>query len=614
MSEQYELEGRVEMLLSTFPVYRSYVVSERLSYEFLEEFYNSNGIGNVMVSGSFREGHPDLMYSDVDVMVVLNPSEEMLTPESQSKVFQTVDEAPAHVKFIIPRDYIECFKEKYHTISTFLDLLETDEHDSCFVSAERTRKVNERDFLHEHMADKKPSAPWTASATAGEGHISVAYTLRGRSSATTDRVPAIECVGWPNDANEWKIRQPRNWPSEDLVESISSSGFMIVPKPSDISGDMRREWRLSFSKQEAKLFDSFNECQAKVYYLLRSLYVRYLKEKVQGALTSYHIKTVMFWILEKEEHGFWSEESTLEIFFRVLRKLLEFTKDGFCPHYFIPKHNLFYKASKSALEDAASELAHVLQDPSVAFGNLVNEKFIGLMPRLGLLSVEVKGKLNRKILSLSRSLAYTAFTNPEKPEFVRNLELGCWSNTLEEFAISIKAVPDGLALIQVYLDAILQGHQFAFTIGKSEVELTKIEVSSVEGDFFEMDAVHINLSLVVWLKLGKIAVDNITQGRNDNVFSFFHKVYAIMKYETGPFSDEEEQTVHMIQTVGSATGKCLAAANFKADDISYQELHESLCGILPPNGSGVQSPCNVIIALFVLAGATCKMAKSFSKE
>lgn len=613
MSEQSELEVRVGMLLSGFPVYRSNVVSERLSYEFLEDFYNSDGELRFVVSGSFREGYPDLMYSDVDWMVVINPSEEVLTPESQSKVFQPVDEAPAHVKLIIPRDYIECFKEKYHTISTFLDLLETDE-DSCFVSAERTRKVNERDFLHEHMADKKPSAPWTASATSDEGHISVAYTLRGRFSATSDRVTAIECMGWPNDANEWKIRQPRNWPSVDLVESISSSGFMVVPKPSDVSGDMRREWRLSFSNQEAKLFDSFNECQAKVYYLLRSFYVRYLKEKLQGVLTSYHIKTVMFWMLEKEEHSFWSEESTLEIFFRVLRKLLEFTKDGFCPHYFIPKHNLFYKASKSALEDAASELAHVLQDPSVAFGNLVNAKFLGLMPRLGLLSVEVKGKLNRKILSLSRSLAYTAFTNPEEPEFVRNLELGCLSNTFEEIAISIKAVPDGLPLIHVYLDAILQGHQFAFTIGKSEAELTKIKVSSVQDDFFEMDTVHINLSLLVWLKLGKIAVDHITQGRNDKVFSFFHKVFAILKHETGPVSNEEKQTVHMIQTVGSATGKCLAAVNFKADDISYQELHESLCGILPPNGSGVQSPCNVIIALFVLAGATCKMAKSFSKE
>ena len=582
-------------------------------YEFVEKF-NSNDEQRFVTTGSFREGYPDLLYSDIDIMVVLNPSEEILTLESQSKVFQPFDEAPAHVKLIIPRDYIEDFKKKYHTISIFLDLLETDE-DSCFVSAERTRNVHERDFLHEHMADKKPSAPWTASAAADEGHISPAYTFRSHSGkAEVDRVPAIECVGWPIDANEWKIRQPRNWPSVDLVESISSSGFMVVPKPSDISGDMRREWRLSFSNQEAKLFDSFNECQAKVYYLLRSLYVRYLKEKIRGVLTSYHLKTVMFWLLEKEEQSFWCEESILEIFFQVLRKLKEFTKDEFCPHYFIPKHNLFYKTSKSALEEAASELAHVLQDPLAAFDNLVNAKFLGLMPRLGLLLLDMKGKLNRKILSQSRPLAHAAFTNPDKHEFVRNLELGCLSNTLEEFAMATKAFPDGAALIEVYFDAILQGHQFAFAMGKSEAAFTKIKVSAVEDDFGEMKTVHVNQSLLVWLKLGKIAVDHVTQGRNDKVFSFFHKLSAFIKHQTGPLSVEEKLTLDMIQTVCSTTGGFLATVNFNSDDISYQQLHESLCSILPPNENGLQSPCDVTMVLFVLAGATCKLAKSFSNE
>ena len=65
-------------------------------------------------------------------------------------------------------------------------------------------------------------------------------------------------MGWPTEASEWITRQPRNWPSTDLVEGICTSGFMIVPKPSDMSGDTREEWRLSFSVPEAKLFDSFD--------------------------------------------------------------------------------------------------------------------------------------------------------------------------------------------------------------------------------------------------------------------------------------------------------------------------------------------------------------------
>lgn len=607
-----ELEGVVRVLLSVFPVYRDYSRSERLSYEFLEKFHSNDELRYVL-TGSFREGFPDVTHSDADFMVLLNPSEEILTLESQRKVFQSVDEAPAHIKLLIPQAYSEYFKEKYHTISTFLDLLETDEEGSCFVSAESARRLHERDFLHEFMADKKPSAPWTASATAVENNTSPAYTFRAPSGhAEVDRVAAIECMGWPNDANEWKIRQPRYWPSADVVESISTGGFMIVPKPSDISGDTRKEWRLSFSKPEAKLFDNINGCQAKVYFLFRSLYVRCLKEKVRGVLTSYHFKTVMFWLLEEEEHSVWSEESTLEMFFRALRKLLKFTKDGFCPHYFIPNHNLFYKTSKLALEDTARKITCVLNDPLVAFDELVNECFLGLMPRLGLLSMDVKGKLNTKILSLSDvSLVHRAFSNPEADEFVRNLELECLSKTLEETTMSIKAFPSEVALIEVYIAAILQGHQFAFTMGKSEAELTKIKLSAMQEDFFEMDTAHVNQSLLVWMELGKIAVDYITQGKKDKVFSFFLKLGTFIRCQTEPPTDDDKQTVDTVQAICSTAGAFLATVNFNANNVSYEQLHELLCDVLPPTGDSAQSTGDITVVLFVLGSATCKMAKNF---
>ena len=287
-------------------------------------------------------------------------------------------------------------------------------------------------------------------------------------------------MGWPIESSEWITRQPRNWPSTDLVESISTSGFMIVPKPSDMSGDTRKEWRLSFSEPEAKLFDSLSESQAKVYYLLRSLYVRHLKGRLQGALTSYHLKTVMFWMLEEVEHSVWFEESTLEMYFRVLRKLLLFTKDGFCPHYFVRKHNLFYKTSKSALEDTVREISLVLNDPLAVFGNIVNDGFLGLMPRLGILWVDVKGKLSRKILSLPSHLAHTAITSPEVPEFVSKFELECLSKTLEETLLSIKEFVHSATLIEVYITAILQGHQFAFTTGKTEERLSSPKSSPTQ--------------------------------------------------------------------------------------------------------------------------------------
>lgn len=609
-----ELEELVRLLFHGFPVYRDYVKSVRKSYEFLEK-YHSNDELRYVITGSFREGFPDILFSDSDWIVLLNPSAEILTVETQSKVIQSVAEAPAHVKLIILPGDREYFEEKCPTISTFLGLLKTDE-DICFVSAEEARKLHERDFLPEFMAEQKPSAQYTTPSMGVEEKISVAYTFRSPHKKTgthgrfveTDRVPAIECMGWPNEANEWKIRKPRNWPSADVVKNISTDRFMIVPKPSDLSGDTKKEWRISFSIPEAKLFECFNEDQAKVYFLLRSLYARHLKEKLGGILSSYHIKTVMFWTLEEEEPSAWSEKSTLELFFRVLKKLLGFLKDGSCPHYFIRNHNLCYKTSKKELENAASEISCFLHDPLAIFEELVNPNFLGLVPRLAVLSMQVKGKLEKKILRLPTSEAYASFSDPEAH---RDLELKCLSETLEETATSIRAFPYGVALIEVFLEALLQGHHFAFTAGKSEADLAKIKSSSVQEDFLVMDTSQMNQSLLVWMVLGKIAVNFMTQGTSDKLYHFFFKIYALFRRQDGLLTDENKQTMDILQTLCCVTGAFLATVDFTADKISYQQLHALLCEILPLDEASAQPPNNITFVVFILGSATCKMAKSF---
>ena len=377
---------------------------------------------------------------------------------------------------------------------------------------------------------------------------------------------------------------------------------MIVPKPSDLSGDIRKEWRFSFSNPEAELFKWFTEEQSKVYYLLRSLYAKHLKEKLAVVLTSYHLKTVMFWTLEEEDPSLWSKESTMNLLLRVLKKLLRFIQDGFCPHFFIRNHNLCYKTSKVALEEAATEIALFFQYPLVAFREVVNAKFLGLIPRLGLLALEVEGKLEKKITG------HASFINLEGQ---RDVKLECLWETLEDTAISIKAFPDGVVLLEVYVDALAQGHQFAFIMGKTESELSKIKVTSVQEDFFEMDVAHMNQSLLLWLELGKIAVDLTSKGTNDKLFSFLCKVHIFLIEPNGPLDEEGKETMDLIQGVCCTTGAFLATVNFDAKNISYQELHELVCDSLPINGNSAQDPCDIILAIFVLSGATCKIAKNF---
>ena len=155
-----DLEALVRVLFHGFPVYRRYVESARKNFELNHKYHSTDELRFVF-TGSFREGYPDTLFSDTDAMMILNPSTEIWSSETQSKVIQPVSEAPAHVKLIIPPGYSERFEEKNPTISTFLGLVEA-EQDCCFVSAEIARKLNERDFLPEFMAGQKPSAKWTA--------------------------------------------------------------------------------------------------------------------------------------------------------------------------------------------------------------------------------------------------------------------------------------------------------------------------------------------------------------------------------------------------------------------------------------------------------------------
>ena len=181
---------------------------------------------------------------------------------------------------------------------------------------------------------------------------------------------------------------------------------------------------------------------------------------------------------------------------------------------------------------------------------------------------------------------------------------------MEDTAISIKVSPDGGALLEVYVGALAQGHQFALP-GITESELSKINVTLVQEDFIEMDIAQMNQSLLLWLELGKISVDLTSKGANDKLFSFFCKVHTFLKEQNGPFDEEGKETMDLIQGVCCITGTFLATVNFDAKNISYQQLHELVCDSLPINGNSAQSPCKIILALFVLSGATCKMAKNF---
>jgi len=104
--------------------------------------------------------------------------------------------------------------------------------------------------------------------------------------------------------------------------------------------------RLSFSRAEIILINSWMPVQQIIYHLLR-VYVKTerLTESVDNSkpaiMSNYHIKTLMLWACEMKPESWWTFSSNLvEISVELLNILSVWLTDMRCPHYFINSSNL----------------------------------------------------------------------------------------------------------------------------------------------------------------------------------------------------------------------------------------------------------------------------------
>ena len=166
---------------------------------------------------------------------------------------------------------------------------------------------------------------------------------------STDNVVAFQCHCWPSIANEW-IHRNRNysWPSPSFLSLIKSNGCHFVPIGEQNSIYRDLEWRVSFVVSECVLVRSFNHVQLKIYGLLKRLKTTLLQTykhpvTCENLITSYHMKTVMFWVIENTPTMMWIDTNIIKCVKICLGYLKHFLQSNYLPNYFIPKANLFYK-------------------------------------------------------------------------------------------------------------------------------------------------------------------------------------------------------------------------------------------------------------------------------
>lgn len=118
-----------------------------------------------------------------------------------------------------------------------------------------------------------------------------------------------------------------------------------VPKGPEYGDDEGFQWLISFSVLEQYIVHSLNHVQFCCYGLMKILLHSEIDScsDTKDTLSSYHLKTVLFHVLEDIQSGFWVPQNIFYCIRICLTRMLLYVIKGYCPHYFNPECNLLMK-------------------------------------------------------------------------------------------------------------------------------------------------------------------------------------------------------------------------------------------------------------------------------
>lgn len=376
---------------------RKYLVPYMRFEEWLTGEVYGKGIVSVYYVGSYRETIASLHYadtsSDIDIMYIYRNfdvdgkrqfNENLLKDDASVKVELNTMIIDSHIpgyvyiKLIKPvADVVENFKRiamkgEFHMSLEVEQLVEYFEKNViCSVNdlVGNNEKRNLRGsfmksdaFITMHeMFNRERFAGWLLFQQCGPAS-KVFWNVSGLPQrikiSPLDMVFALHSPDWPNQATEWLSRKRKfGYPSRQLIREIENYGVDVVAKSSDTG--MELEWRLSFSIAEVKLVEKWNGMQKSCYRIFKTFHTDYLSHL---GITSYSIKNIMFYLIERTNPGIWKPTKLVKCLFLAIKSLKSALASKFCPHYFIKKNNLFRGIREKQLKKAALVCDALLSD------------------------------------------------------------------------------------------------------------------------------------------------------------------------------------------------------------------------------------------------------------
>ncbi|XP_062615585.1 uncharacterized protein LOC134277285 isoform X2 [Saccostrea cucullata] len=125
-----------------------------------------------------------------------------------------------------------------------------------------------------------------------------------------------------SEGKDWlRDRENFKWPSKKVVAKIKSLSCHAVAVGDKMSKHSDVEWRISYLLWERELVWSFNDIQLQGYVLLKVLLNKYIDPVAPEELSSYHMKTIVFWESENTIDNCWHPKYLLQFVRNCLLRL-----------------------------------------------------------------------------------------------------------------------------------------------------------------------------------------------------------------------------------------------------------------------------------------------------
>jgi len=187
--------------------------------------------------------------------------------------------------------------------------------------------------------------------TPGIHASSLYYRSENMTVLSADLIHCVHCLSWPSQAGDWPTRHRHyGWPDSATVDRVVSNGCDVVGvahrqcRQHEWMG--KHQWRLSFSRAEVVLINSWTPVQQIVYHMLRYFvkterFTDCADNSGASTLSNYHIKTLMLWACELKSRRWWTDDVNLvRMCVELLHILAKWLIDRRLPQYFINNYNL----------------------------------------------------------------------------------------------------------------------------------------------------------------------------------------------------------------------------------------------------------------------------------